>query len=53
MIDEDRTMQLFLYTSDRWAPQSHKPVVAVCEECGRYKICEKKTGFGKAGSPLS
>ena len=42
MIDEDRTMQLFLYTSDDWAPQSHKQVVAVCEECGRYKIVEKR-----------
>jgi len=42
MIDEDRTMQLFGYTSDKWAPKSCKKVIAVCEECGRYRVVIKQ-----------
>ncbi len=42
MIDEARTLELFGYTSDMWAPQSHKCVVAVCEECGRYRVVKKQ-----------
>ena len=42
MIDEDRTMQLFEYTSDELSSGSHKHVVAVCEECGRYHISEMR-----------
>lgn len=42
MIDEDRTMQLFGYTSDAWTPHSNKKVAAVCEECGKYRIVIKQ-----------
>ena len=42
MIDEDRTMQLYGYTSDELSSGSHKYVVAVCEECGRYHISEMR-----------
>lgn len=42
MIDEDRTMQLYEYTSNELSSGSHKPVVAVCEECGRYHISEMR-----------
>ena len=38
MIDEDRTMQLFLHTSDKWNLKSHKPIVVVCEECGTPRV---------------
>lgn len=38
MIDEDRTMQLFLYTSDELRKWERKPVVAVCEDCGMYRV---------------
>ena len=41
MIDEDRTMQLFGYASDDLGKGSHKKVVVVCEECGRYRVIEK------------
>ena len=41
MIDEDRTMQLYGYTSDMLSPQSYKPIVKVCEECGKYGITSK------------
>ena len=42
MIDEDRTMQLFGYTSDELSKGSHKKVVAVCEECGIYRCVRKR-----------
>ena len=38
MIDEDRTMQLYGYTSNELAPKSNKKIVAVCEECGAYRV---------------
>ena len=41
MIDEDRTMQLFGYTSDDLLPKSNKKIVAVCEECGKYRVLVK------------
>jgi hypothetical protein len=41
MIDEDRTMQLFGYTSDELGPKSSKKIVAVCEECGKYRVMVK------------
>lgn len=43
MIDEQRTLELFGYTSDKWSPKSAKSVVAVCEGCGRYRIVNKKS----------
>ena len=41
MIDEDRTMQLYGYTSDMLKPKSNKPIVKVCDECGEYSIIGK------------
>ena len=41
MIDEDRTMQLYGYTSDELSPKSHNPIVAVCDECGRHRVLPK------------
>lgn len=41
MIDEDRTLQLYGYTSDELSPKSAKTVVAVCEECGKYRDVKK------------
>ena len=32
MIDEDRTLQLYGYTSDELSPKSHKRVVVGCED---------------------
>lgn len=42
MIDEDRTMQLFLYTSDELVSGSHKPVVVVCEGCGTPRVVQRR-----------
>lgn len=42
MIDEQITMQLYGYTSDELGGGSHKPVVAVCEECGEYRVVENR-----------
>ena len=42
MIDEDRTMQLYGYTSDELSKGSGKRVIAVCDECGKYRDLEKK-----------
>ena len=41
MIDEDRTLQLYGYTSDMLSKGSHKPIVKVCDKCGRYSISSK------------
>jgi hypothetical protein len=41
MIDEDRTIQLFGYTSSELKPKSNRPVVCVCEGCGKYRILKK------------
>lgn len=62
MIDEDRTMQLFLYTSDELKTKSSKPIVAVCDECGVYRVvrrqsyrelCRTCAQMGKTWSPES
>ena len=37
MIDEARTLGLFGYTSDELKPQSHKKVVAVCDNCSAIR----------------
>lgn len=37
MIDEDRTMQLFGYTSGELSPKSARRIIAVCEGCGKYR----------------
>lgn len=41
MIDEERTLEIYGYTSDELKPHSGKPIVAVCEECGRYRDLRK------------
>lgn len=38
MIDEDRTMQMFGYTSSDLSTHSGKKVAIVCEECGAYRL---------------
>ena len=56
MIDEEATFRKYGYTSDRWAPQSHKPVIALCDECGDIRAVKKgayrdlchKCALGKA-----
>ena len=42
MIDESRTMQLFGYTSDALLSGSGKKVIAICEECGAYRVVQMK-----------
>lgn len=42
MIDEDRTMQLYGYTSSELKSGSDKPIVAVCDGCGRYRDSRKR-----------
>jgi predicted nucleic acid-binding Zn-ribbon protein len=37
MIDESRTLEIYGYTSDTLSYGSRKPVVAVCEDCGKYR----------------
>lgn len=34
MIKEGWTLVVYGYTSDAWAPKSHKPVIAECDGCG-------------------
>lgn len=41
MIDEHRTLELYGYYSTELKPQSNKPIVVVCEECGKYRISRK------------
>lgn len=41
MIDEEKTFKIFGYYSTDWAEQSHKKVVAICEECGKVRIVLK------------
>lgn len=40
MIDEEATFRKYGYTSDKWAPRSHKNVVAVCDECSTPRDVE-------------
>ena len=42
MIDEQRTLEIYGYTSDELKPQSHKRVVAVCDICGLYRDLSKQ-----------
>ena len=44
MIDEYWTWRLYGYHSDELSPKSHKPIVAVCDGCCRYRIL-KKAGY--------
>ena len=44
MIDEYYTFIFFGYHSDELAPQSHKPIVARCDECCKYR-CLKMQGY--------
>ena len=46
MIDEDRTLQLYGYTSDELSRGSHKPVVRVCNECGEYSVVQHRSHRG-------
>ena len=41
MIDEGRTLEIYGYTSDELKPKSVKTIVAVCEECGKYRDVRK------------
>lgn len=41
MIDEKKTFELFGYYPTDLAPQSHKKVVAICEDCGKERIIQK------------
>ena len=50
MIDEDCTTQLFGYTSDQLSPKSSKKIVAVCEECGMYRVGRKADYRALCGS---
>jgi Fe2+ or Zn2+ uptake regulation protein len=52
MIDEDRTLQLFGYTSDELSKGSHKKVVAVCEECGTYRTTEYRVALKSVSGNL-
>ena len=44
MIDEERTLEIYGYTSDELMSQSNKMIVAVCEECGKYRDM-RKSGY--------
>lgn len=37
MIDEQKTFDSYGYTSNELSKGSHKPIVVVCEDCGRIK----------------
>ena len=52
MIDEDRTLQLYGYTSGELKPQSNKLIIAVCEKCGKYRAL-KKQGYHDLCKPCS
>jgi len=43
MIDESRTLEIYGYTSDSLSRRSEKRVIAVCEDCGKYR----EIGFGQ------
>ena len=42
MIDEDRTLSLFGYTSDELTQSSSKPVACMCEGCGNIRVIQKR-----------
>lgn len=37
MIDEQRTLEKFGYTSDELSYGSHKPIIRVCDKCGKIQ----------------
>ena len=41
MIDEGFTHRMYGYTSDELTPKSHKLIIAVCDNCGKYRGIEK------------
>lgn len=41
IIDETETVKRYGYTSDSLAPQSGKPIVAVCDVCGLVRVVRK------------
>ena len=43
MLDEDRNVQLYGYTSDELSSGSHKPIVRVCDGCGTYQVMRKQS----------
>ena len=43
MIDEARTLEIFGYNVKDLAPQSHKKIVAICEECGNVRVTSMQT----------
>lgn len=42
MIDEYYTWTIFGYHSDDLSDGSHKPIIAVCDECGAYRSTQKR-----------
>lgn len=42
MIDEDRTLSLFGYTSAELKPHSREPIACMCEECGNIRVIQKR-----------
>ena len=42
MIDEEATFKKFGYYSYDWAPKSHKKIVAVCDDCGKVRVLNKR-----------
>ena len=41
MIDEYTTLKMFGYTSEKWKAQSNKPIVAICDGCGKSRVVKK------------
>ena len=41
-IDDERTLEIYGYTSDELKPQSGMPIVVVCDECERYRHVQKR-----------
>ena len=37
MIDEGRILEIYGYESSELTSGSSKPIIAVCEECGKYR----------------
>lgn len=52
MIDEERTLELFGYTSNELRPKSAKTIVAVCDDCGVYRLV-RKYGYRELCNPCS
>ena len=42
MIDEQRNLEIYGYESGDLSPDSHKPIVVRCDECGRVRISTRK-----------